>query len=479
MENPTDLWLVEIDGQQYEADTDTVKAWILDGYVSAQTRVQKGSLKPIEAGRAPAFRSLFSGFDPSATLPTDPVSSYTPTADQSWGNAPNASWGNATQAGHGGGSWESNQNQGSSWDHASGSNRSSYDSVQGADTNWQQDSGTMYAGPEGQAYGTTPDNYAQQRATVGGATCVTHTMAPAKFMCQGCRAALCNTCVKRYSNTAVCSLCGQLCRPYAEATAQLRKSADRYSGFGMNDFGAAIVYPFKDPVAMLLAGLLYGIVTLFGWYGGALGAGLLFGYMSSTIRRVARGRYEDGPAPDLSDPIDLIWDAIKTGIAVTLISFGPLIAVILLAGGNAGSLMDEEGGFNVLALGAIGIAIILAILWAIFYYPMALLVAGYTADFLSTLNPMVGLVTMWKMGTVYVKAYFMAAFIYVAGIVIHSMLGLIEPIVKPLGSVAIGFGYLSGSILQGMVAFFVSIMVAAILGLAVYKRADELDVYIN
>lgn len=460
MENPTDLWLVEIDGQQYEADTDTVKQWILDGYVTTQTRVQKGSLKPIEAGRTPAFRALFSGFDSSATLPTDHVSPYPPATGSSRGGATGTS-------------------SGSSWEAASGSNRASYDSVQGTEVGWQQDSGTMYSEPEAApGYGTPGGAYAHEPASVGNA-CVTHTTAPAKFMCQGCRASLCNACVKRYSNTAVCTLCGQLCRPFAQATEQLKKSADRYSGFGLSDFAAAIVYPFKDPIAMIFAGLLYGVVVLFGWYGTALGMGLLFGYVSNTIRRVARGRYEDGPAPDLSDPIDLIWDAVKTGVAVMLISFGPLIAVVVTGIGNFSSFTDEEGAPSLAALGAVGIAILISILWAAFYYPMALLVAGYTADFVSTINPLVGLVTMWKMGTVYVKAYFMCVLVYVAGFVMSSVLGLIEPVAETWGSVAKGLGLLTGSVLQSMVTFFVSIMMAAILGLAVYKRADELDVYIN
>lgn len=468
MENPTDLWLVEIDGQQYEADTDTVKQWILDGYVTTQTRVQKGSLKPIEAGRAPAFRALFAGYDPSATLPTDQVSPY-PAATGSWGGGSDVS----------SGSWDQGSTSGASWPASTGSGQSSYDAAPGADAGWQPEGGTMYTGAESAPVYGAPSvgGYAHQSGAAG--TCVTHTTAPAKFLCQGCRAALCGACVKRYASTAVCVLCGQLCRPYAQATQELKKSADRYSGFGMSDFAAAIVYPFKDPIAMIFAGLLYGFVVIFGWYGQLLGMGLMFGYVSNTIRRVARGRYEDGPAPDLSDPIDLIWDAVKTGVAVMLIAFGPVIAVIVFGIGNFPSFMDEEGGVSIAALGAFGVLFLLAVFWLVFYYPMALLVAGYTADFVSTINPLVGLVTMWKMGIVYVKAYFMCLLIYVAGLVMSGMLGFVEPLAESFGAVAKGFGWFTGTILQSMVMFFVSIIMAAILGLAVYKRADELDVYIN
>lgn len=485
MENPTDLWLVEIDGQQYEADTDTVKQWILDGYVTAQTRVQKGSLRPIEAGRAPAFRALFSGADPSATLPTDPYLPVEPPATSSgagW-QSPSTSWQEPSGSQWdqpSGASWQQPQTgSGASWPQPAGGG-TVWDGGGSADSAWPAASGTMYGGaePTGPAYGSSPAPAFGAPGAHGG-VCVTHAGVPAKFLCQGCRASLCGACVKRYSNTAVCTLCGQLCKPYQEATAQLRKTADRYSGFGLADFAAAIVYPFKDPIAVILAGLLYGIVLLFGWYGTALGAGLMFGYVSNTIRRVARGRYEDGPAPDLSDPIDLIWDAVKTGTAVLLISFGPMIALILFGLGNLPSFVDEEGGISLAALGAFLVPFVLTVLWAVFYYPMALLVAGYTNDFVSTINPLVGIVTMWKMGFVYVKAYVMCLLIYVAGSVISGVLGLIEPIAETGGAIAKGIGFLAGTILQSMVMFFASMIMAAILGLAVYKRADELDVYIQ
>ena len=59
MDTQGEIWQVDIDGTLYEADTDTLKQWVLDGYVTPQTKVQKGSLKWIEAQRVPALRGLF------------------------------------------------------------------------------------------------------------------------------------------------------------------------------------------------------------------------------------------------------------------------------------------------------------------------------------------------------------------------------------------------------------------------------------
>lgn len=49
--------------------------------------------------------------------------------------------------------------------------------------------------------------------------------------------------------------------------------------------------------------------------------------------------------------------------------------------------------------------LLLAIGWGIFYYPMALAVAGYTQTFGSVINPLVGLDTIKRMGTTYFKAF--------------------------------------------------------------------------
>src|SRR5438067_195488 len=77
-------------------------------------------------------------------------------------------------------------------------------------------------------------------------------------------------------------------------------------------------------------------------------------------------------------------------------------------------LVSRPGLILLLALLALG--------WAVFYYPMALLVAGWTEDFKSVINPLVGLDTMRHMGATYFKAFLMYAAVeaasFFAGLVV-------------------------------------------------------------
>src|SRR4051812_12198253 len=170
--------------------------------------------------------------------------------------------------------------------------------------------------------------YAPPAEPPAAGVCVNHPYAAAKYVCQECDASLCIPCVKRYGNAAVCTLCGQLCRPYAVAQTETARRTELATGYGLGDLWLACRYPLKDPVALAITAGLYGFLLMFGFYGKLASAGLLFGYMSHAVRRVSMGHYDEGPSPDLSDPADLVFNAGKLGIAVTLVTLGPLAAVI-------------------------------------------------------------------------------------------------------------------------------------------------------
>lgn len=386
METPTETWQVDVDGTLYEADTETLRQWILDGYVFPETKVQKGTLKWIELKRVPAFRDLVAG--------------------SSGGYAP------ATPG---------------------------------------------YGSP---ALG----------ASAATAVCVNHVSAPAKFVCQGCGASVCAACVRRYGgSTAVCSLCGQLCQPIVAAQEQAKRAGEISAGYGFQDFALAMQYPFKDPIALALTSVVYGVLCLLGLYGKLIAAAILFGYMSHAIRRVSMGYYDEGPSPDLSDPSELIFDAGKLGLAISIVTYGPIVAVILFG-------LSSIGEFDLTTLFSLGIGMLLAVLWAVLYYPMALLVAGYTNGFFSTLNPIVGIATVGRLGLDYVKAYLMCLVVYIIQAVIVSLLGGIGPALESATSAGVSaIGYLVQYIIQGSVWFFASMVVAALLGLVLYKRPDVVD----
>lgn len=125
-------------------------------------------------------------------------------------------------------------------------------------------------------------------------------------------------------------------------------------------------------------------------------------------------------------------------------------------------------------LGA-GIVVVLlfgaGILWAIFYYPMALAVAGYTQSFGAVINPTVGLDTIRRMGSTYFKAFGMVLLIQFAGFIIGAIVALItSPLSLPF------MGNLPARFIDGTVTFYFNLVVACLLGLSLYKCADRLGI---
>jgi hypothetical protein len=112
--------------------------------------------------------------------------------------------------------------------------------------------------------------------------------------------------------------------------------------------------------------------------------------------------------------------------------------------------------------------------WAIFYYPMALAVAGYTQSFGSVVNPMVGLDTIRRMGLTYFKAFGMVLIIQVVGFVLAMIVAVITaPLALPF------FGNLPAMFIDGSVTFYFNLVIACLLGLSLYKCADRLGIEVD
>ncbi|HLE64293.1 MAG TPA: DUF4013 domain-containing protein [Pyrinomonadaceae bacterium] len=140
---------------------------------------------------------------------------------------------------------------------------------------------------------------------------------------------------------------------------------------------------------------------------------------------------------------------------------------------------DPSAGLKMLLpyLGA-GIAIVLLFLaglaWGIFYYPMALTVAGYTQSFGSVINPLVGLDTIRRMRGNYFKAFGMVLVLQIAGFVVSVIVAIVtSPLALPF------FGNLPARFIDGSVTFYFNLVVACLLGLALYKSADQLGISVE
>jgi hypothetical protein len=309
-------------------------------------------------------------------------------------------------------------------------------------------------------------------------------------------------------------------------------------GFGLADFRRALAYPFKHTASLLGGALLYGFLLLAGMRGQLLASALVFGCISLIVRRVGYGRIERDFMPDFGE--FSFWDDLivpcALGAGVAVVSIGPTLLLLLALlfgwfggaqapatlapapqgptvtredlgtlanGGTAEQEAELERKINSMRPGAEvarqleaskqgeqtafvvvrqllarpGLILLLALAalgWAVFYHPMALLVAGWTESLKSVLNPLVGLDTMRHMGLTYFKAFLMYLAVETAALVLTFAVGILTaPFDLPL------VGNLPGTFLSGVVTFYTSLVVACLLGLALFKSADRLGIEID
>lgn len=494
--NPLNTWRVETPEGMFETDLETLKQWIAENCVLPTDRVARGSLHWIEAGRVPLLRAAFAGkpAPPPATMPE------TVSAASAQTHAP------------------------------------AHTSQPGQTFQAAQKVGTAQTmAPVQPAWIPPPPPFAHH---AGGALpqflpCLNHPRTPPHFICRACGAAFCKECPKYVGNKIpLCSVCGDLCKPFQEVREKAVRRQSQTAGFGMNEFGLAIAYPFRHILSVLLMAIIYAFLSLFGLKGQILACGILFGSMSHIINQFAWGATNCGLFPPFQS--FSWWDNVIRpmflSIGIYIIAFGPAIALAfaLMLGvftmsapqtkpatplPQQGSQMTErdlqallnkadpnspapkpigppqlvnaEGekkpassdtspGSVMLALGLSGTVIgllALALLWALFYYPMALTIAGYTEDFWAVVNPVVGLDTMRRMGWTYIKAFLMYICVQIPAV---FMIGIFYIILSPFSLPF--FGNLPALFLSGIVTFCTSLVIACILGFALFKSGDKLGI---
>lgn len=338
----------------------------------------------------------------------------------------------------------------------------------------------------------------------------------------------------------MCSLCGELCRLYEEERERSARRLHRSVPFGFEDFGTAISYPFKNIFSLVGGAFIYGLLLLAGLKGQLLASAILFGCISLVINKVVAGRMDRNFLPDFSSfsMWDDFLMPMFLGIGVTIVTIGPAIvlAIALVMGiihsastspvdrmksqyaqpekktftqedmqklangsdekgeeelrkkmeelhpGSQISRMAEQSKDNeqssldtlrwLFSVPAFIVPfLLLALAWAVFYYPMALSIAGYTEDFWSVVNPLVGLDTIRRMGGTYFKAFFMYLCVQVVGSVLGFMAYVVlAPFNMPF------IGNLPARFIEGTITFYTSLVIACILGLALYKSADKLGI---
>lgn len=265
-----ELWRVSTVEGIFEADLETLKQWISEGCVLPTDKVSKGTHNWIDAGRAPMLKAAFAGdFTPQV---------FEPEAAGGWQVPP------------------------------------------------------PFEEPASEPfYEPAPDN--QVPFTTSSDACRNHPEAGAYFICRMCSATWCEVCPRFVGGSKIplCPSCGDLCKLYNEITTKSAQSQFQASGFGLSDFGTAIRYPLKHKAALLCGALIYGFLLLAGFRGSLVAWMIMFGCISHVISQVAWGRLHRSFMPDLS--AFSMWDDIVMpcflGIGITIVTWGPIIALVL------------------------------------------------------------------------------------------------------------------------------------------------------
>ena len=531
-ENTQELWQVEADGTVFDTDFAEMTSWIDNGTLGRSDKVRKGNLRWIEAGKVPSLMSVFNAKENGQ--PIAPVITATMLEPTRLGGV---------------------------------SAQSTTNSV----------AGTAAAPP-------TLD------------ICSMHADVTASFICDTCSNVFCKACPNSYGGTVkICPFCGAMCKPIGQASAAVTYSPDRsYSlpsgeTFGFGDFGAALSYPFKFKTSLIMGAIMFAIFSIgqgamgFGgifMMGGALMSYLLantltFGVLANTVENFSQGKIGLNFMPSFDD--FSIWDDVVhpffLSIGVYIVSFGPLIAVILVAAfmivgsvskemnsmqsdaakavvpelpyaskaadqsqkvkellnkqadqqnkriaaiesrqdvpdetvARAAGIDPDDAEFErinnmiqenrraqlesaigkapdtvakersemiqqILGYGAMFLLLGgICLLWGLFYFPAANIVAGYTRSFTATLNPAVGFDTIKRLGVDYVK-------ILAFGLLLALMSGFVGGLVGSIfGAFDLpGVGNIPAKAIGALFGFYFAVVFSCVIGFALYKNAHKL-----
>ena len=416
----TEKWLVVVDEETLELSLDDLRALILEGRVKPTDRVKKEGLNWIEARHPPALRSAFADQHAAA-------SAVPPTA-------------------------------------------SSDTSAPFEDGRGSHDSFAIYV----QSHFTP-----EMVASIVNARCQYHPDISPDYMCAACRTHFCRDCTKVIGVGAgsICALCGSLCLPYEEVRQKITQLADRRSRFGWHDLKLALRYPFQQPVTLSITAVIYGACHVLLPYLAAPGYGYLlagigllpvlvanavmFGFMTAAIDHIAAGRLSYKHVFDLTSLLADLQETLSLSTAILLVTTGPLLLSWRFASNHPP-------------------VVILALCWLLCYYPLAVLVAGDTQRFATTINPLTGLKAIsriggnyWKLFLIYLGLIGLTGVIGVATLMVmipHNLLTGLGVIWLPVISLLI---FLPLSIGLGLLIFYLNIVIACLIGRTLFKSADE------
>jgi len=542
--NQNEIWQISVNDVLYETNFEELTQWISEGALMPKDKVRRGNLRWIEAGKVPLLYGFFNAKELGATPPVITT----------------------TKAGEPG-SANININQ-------------IVDSAQ------LKDPVSSIANLE---------QLSQNRF------CILHSELEAQYFCPTCTNSFCGGCPKSIGGGFKnCPMCGALCESIVEIKKELEAvqkiEIAMTEGFGILDFGRALVYPFKFKVSLFFGAVLFMFFSI-GQSAASLGgrwlitaaivSGMLanmltFGILSNTVENMLQGKNDRNFMPSFDE--FGIWDDVIQpfflSLGVYISAFLPLILLIIAMfflvassikneealkkgvvpmvapellpnyeGAKNGKeqidafkeivkqrneefdqrmksvednqngdlvqvpnpslpVLDEEkqfeqynemiknhqkrqlestigqtesendaltgGLFETVKSWALPFFVLALIFggWGLFYLPVAYIVAAYTRNLVSVLNPAIGLDTIKRLGFDYVKILFFGLLLLIFNSVISFGLSiLLSPFNLPrLGNIpVIAFG--------SVFTFYFSIVFSMILGYALFKNSDKFKMY--
>ena len=340
--------------------------------------------------------------------------------------------------------------------------------------------------PPAEAPAEPPPPPRRTRPPGGWRRCINHHTEMSTVVCPKCTVGYCAACENKIHEKIVCPVCDAFCVAAKEYEEQQELVRQRQRSM-MEELQTIATYPLSDPTAYVMLAVFSGLFALGARVGGMMwvigtivSMGALYGYCFYALNRVASGNLK-GFMPQIGD----FWEFVepcKLGITAFLASTGPLLLIVMWSGISvAKSFMadnppavemsvvhaqpseEEEiaegpkvsGGMLLLAT----LLLIPAILWKIVYTPVSLTVAALSRSVLSTLNPVIAMDTVKRMGTVYWQAMLIYTILAFGQWVLNFLLSFIPFI---------------GWIFASFVDAYVYLCIGCTLGLAVFKKAPEL-----
>jgi hypothetical protein len=348
--------------------------------------------------------------------------------------------------------------------------------------------------------------------------CSSHPHQRSESVCPACLVGYCASCERKVQGGSICSACDGLCVRTVDLEEKEARRVQRARSM-MDDVGTLLSYPFRDPTAYVMLALFTWFFGLFAGFSGfavVLSRGVLTWYCFHALTKVAGGNLKDF-MPDFGDISDLVRP-LRLGFTALVAGTGPLFLLLVLVPGLAaarslitpgaatadvdqaqlvpdpgvpheaeqaaglGATADQDlGEFAVEdAVAGAGLSgpepgfdtapaeepsplllalLLAAAIWSLAYTPVALIVAALSRSMLSTLNPLLGVDTIRKMGPVYWQAMGLYSALVAVQWGLGSGLRLI-PFAGGLGAAFVdAYGYLA---------------IGCTLGLAVFKKGEEL-----